>query len=124
MDRRAFLRLFAAAGPVAAVAPTYFFAPVGGWKSDVIVHPDEPCLTAEMVRKFQHLMDRAMSNPSGIENSILRDSYVHPKQREAVEAIMVPEELWGLPYCQSKQPYIADEYMGISRSAYPMKRRS
>lgn len=31
MNRRAFLKLFAAAGPVAAVAPTYFFAPVGGW---------------------------------------------------------------------------------------------
>ena len=28
------------AGPVAAVAPTYFFAPVGGWKSDVIASPE------------------------------------------------------------------------------------
>ena len=39
MNRRSFLKLFAAAGPVAAVAPTYFFAPVGGWKSDVILNP-------------------------------------------------------------------------------------
>jgi hypothetical protein len=35
MDRRSFLKLFAAAGPVAAVAPTYFFAPVGGWRPRV-----------------------------------------------------------------------------------------
>jgi hypothetical protein len=39
MNRRSFLKLFTAAGPVAAVAPTYFFAPVGGWKSDVIIDP-------------------------------------------------------------------------------------
>lgn len=25
---------------VATVAPTYFFSPIGGWKSDVIVHDD------------------------------------------------------------------------------------
>jgi hypothetical protein len=31
MDRRSFLKLFAAAAPVAVVAPTYFFAPRGGW---------------------------------------------------------------------------------------------
>ena len=39
MNRRSFLKLLGAAGPVAAVVPTYFFAPVGGWKSDVIVNP-------------------------------------------------------------------------------------
>lgn len=32
------MKLFGAAAPVAAVAPSYFFAPIGGWKSDVIVH--------------------------------------------------------------------------------------
>lgn len=66
MNRRSFLRLFAAAAPVAAVAPTYFFAPVGGWKSDVIVNP-EAYLTMEAVRKFQANMERVMmvSNPSG-----------------------------------------------------------
>lgn len=31
MNRRGFLRLFGGAGAVATVAPTYFFAPVGGW---------------------------------------------------------------------------------------------
>lgn len=41
MNRRDFLRLFAAASPAAAVAPTYFFAPVGGWKSDLILNPYE-----------------------------------------------------------------------------------
>jgi hypothetical protein len=40
MNRRGFLKLFASAAPVAVVAPTYFFAPIGGWKSDVIVNPD------------------------------------------------------------------------------------
>lgn len=38
MDRRGFLKLFATALPVAAVAPTYFFAPIGGWKSKAIWH--------------------------------------------------------------------------------------
>jgi hypothetical protein len=41
MNRRRFLAILAGAAPVAAVAPTYFFAPVGGWKSDVIVRPPE-----------------------------------------------------------------------------------
>lgn len=31
MNRRNFLKLLASAAPVAAVAPKYFFAPVGGW---------------------------------------------------------------------------------------------
>lgn len=39
MDRRGFLKLFATALPVAAVAPTYFFAPIGGWESDIIASP-------------------------------------------------------------------------------------
>lgn len=33
MDRRQFLRILAGAAPVAAIAPTYFFAPRGGWKT-------------------------------------------------------------------------------------------
>lgn len=32
MNRRSFLRILAGAAPVAAIAPTYFFAPLGGWK--------------------------------------------------------------------------------------------
>ena len=39
LNRRNFLRL--AAGAVAVPTVSYFFAPVGGWKSDVIVHPQE-----------------------------------------------------------------------------------
>ncbi len=39
MDRRSFLRSFFGGATVAAVAPTYFFAPIGGWKSDVIHSP-------------------------------------------------------------------------------------
>jgi hypothetical protein len=41
MDRRSFLRNLLGAAPVIAVAPKYFFAPIGGWKSDVIVNPGE-----------------------------------------------------------------------------------
>ena len=37
LNRRSFLSLLAGAG--AASATSYFFAPIGGWKSDVIVHP-------------------------------------------------------------------------------------
>lgn len=32
MNRRGFLKLFSGAATAAAVAPTYFFAPAGGWK--------------------------------------------------------------------------------------------
>lgn len=42
LTRRGFFRLFggaAAAAAVAAVAPTYFIPPIGGWKSDVIANP-------------------------------------------------------------------------------------
>lgn len=37
MNRRRFLSILAGAG--AASATSYFFAPIGGWKSDVIVNP-------------------------------------------------------------------------------------
>lgn len=39
VSRRSFLRLLGMAAPVAAAAPKYFFAPVGGWHSDVIANP-------------------------------------------------------------------------------------
>lgn len=42
MNRRSFLRLFGAAAPIIAAKPTYFFAPIGGWKSKSIVNPFEP----------------------------------------------------------------------------------
>ena len=41
MNRRSFLQLFGMAAPVVAAAPTYFFAPIGGWKSDVILNPND-----------------------------------------------------------------------------------
>ena len=40
MDRRGFLRSLGLVLPVAAVAPTYFFAPIGGWKSTIITNPN------------------------------------------------------------------------------------
>lgn len=39
LTRRGFLKMLGMAAPVAAVAPKYFFAPIGGWTSDVIVRP-------------------------------------------------------------------------------------
>jgi hypothetical protein len=44
LTRRGFFRLFggaAAAVAVAAVAPTYFIPPIGGWKSSTIINPNE-----------------------------------------------------------------------------------
>lgn len=44
MNRRGFLKLFggaAAATAAAAIAPKYFFAPIGGWKSSILVNPIE-----------------------------------------------------------------------------------
>jgi hypothetical protein len=40
VNRRGFLKLLGMAAPAAVVAPKYFFAPLGGWTSDVIVPPD------------------------------------------------------------------------------------
>jgi hypothetical protein len=73
VNRRAFLKLFAAAGPVAAIAPTYFFAPIGGWRSDVIVNPLFP------PDRMYHV-DRNGIYENGIRISrtldeILRESY-------------------------------------------------
>jgi hypothetical protein len=57
VNRRAFLKLFAAAGPVAAVAPTYFFAPVGGWKSDVIALPSFDPRLSDYQRRLLEFCD-------------------------------------------------------------------
>lgn len=51
LTRRGFFRLFggaAAAVAVAAVAPTYFIPPIGGWKSDVILYPQMPAIPEEI----------------------------------------------------------------------------
>lgn len=39
MHRRSFLRLLGFTAPVIAAKPTYFFAPIGGWESEVIANP-------------------------------------------------------------------------------------
>jgi hypothetical protein len=39
LSRRGFLRMLGAVAPAATLAPKYFFAPVGGWKSETIVPP-------------------------------------------------------------------------------------
>lgn len=87
MNRRSFLKIFAAAGPVAAVAPTYFFAPVGGWKSDVIVNPLQERLDASC-----RIMDDYMAR---------------------VEYGMFLHDV-GIPYWHV--PGISDTYLGISRT--------
>lgn len=38
-SRRSFLKMLGLGLPAAAVAPTYFFAPIGGWKSEAITNP-------------------------------------------------------------------------------------
>jgi hypothetical protein len=58
MDRRGFLKMLGLAAPV-AIAPTYFFAPIGGWKSDVIINPNQ-FTRSEMRRaliEFQQAID-------------------------------------------------------------------
>lgn len=40
MNRRGFLKLFGGAAVAASANPVRFFAPIGGWKSDVIVNPN------------------------------------------------------------------------------------
>lgn len=47
MDRRRFLKILA--GAAAAPAVTYFLPPIGGWRSDVIVHPSNPCAVADVL---------------------------------------------------------------------------
>lgn len=67
MNRRNFLKLFASAAPVAAVAPKYFFAPLGGWHSEVIANPFNATpfgynavggvLSAELVRRMARRLE-------------------------------------------------------------------
>lgn len=47
MDRRNFLRVLA--GAAAAPAVTHFLPPIGGWHSDVIVHPARPDMLGDIV---------------------------------------------------------------------------
>lgn len=91
MDRRSFLKLFAAAGPVAAVAPTYFFAPIGGWKSDVIVHP-------------KVIMVSNPTGPSWVKERFLADDHA------------LDSALYGLAYWQVAS---SGDWVGLSRSAAP-----
>lgn len=55
MNRRRFLSILAGAG--AASATSYFFAPIGGWKSDVIAQPNPQWLldTRHGLRRFSEL---------------------------------------------------------------------
>lgn len=80
MNRRVFLRLLGAAAPVAAVAPTYFFAPVGGWKSDVIVNP------------FQDRLDRALAMVDDWARKVRDDGerrwIAHPANADQLSRIM------------------------------------
>jgi hypothetical protein len=85
MNRRASLKLFAAAGPVAAVAPTYFFAPVGGWKTRT------PAGDA-----FAQFLAR-MNNTDSVETAAGRQFwYMHPAHKPLIDELFepVPKELW------------------------------
>jgi len=47
MNRRDFLRMLGMAAPIAA-APKYFFAPIGGWHSDVIANPHNELMASTL----------------------------------------------------------------------------
>lgn len=52
LSRRGFFRLLGAAAVAPVLEPIakrYFFSPIGGWKSDVIVNPGNQFLTVNMV---------------------------------------------------------------------------
>ena len=119
MDRRSFLKLFAAAAPVAAVAPTYFFAPVGGWHSDVIVH------APPTVMGVQQRLNAAMDRIDDYMNRVKRgtEEHIFHATRAGIydNGVKIskdinPELLYGLPYWQVRPPYLSDTYLGISRS--------
>lgn len=103
MNRRSFLKLFAAAGPVAAAAPTYFFAPVGGWKSNMIVNPFASCpwMVGDQVIGIQERLNGSLR---------VIDAYV--------ERVTVGIELNGIPYWHVKPPYLSDTYLGIARTMH------
>jgi len=107
MNRRSFLKLFATAGPAAVVAPTYFFAPVGGWHSDVIFHPADPT-SHEDVIAAQEASRMYYRGKNGI--------YENGSEGLRPLSVEIPPVLWGLPYWQVRPPYLSDTYLGISRS--------
>lgn len=81
MNRRAFLRILAGAAPVAVVAPKYFFAPVGGWKPDVIINPYNERFNTAM-RIIDDWMRRVEDAPTGRQWM-----FIHPAQAEVARAL-------------------------------------
>lgn len=80
MNRRGFLKLLAGAG--AATATSYFFAPVGGWHSDVIVNPHTPLTPSalEMAIARQHAYYAQQPRPNYW--------YVHPEMYKRCQELM------------------------------------
>lgn len=80
MNRRSFLRMLASAAPVAAVAPTYFFAPVGGWKTR---NP-----AADALANFLACM--CMNNLDNIETAAGRQFLMHPAHKPLIDELFAP----------------------------------
>jgi hypothetical protein len=101
MNRRNFLKMLASSVPVAAVAPTYFFAPVGGWPR------------SEYQRRMdaaQRIIEKWCAEVGSAQNVY----YFHPAQRKAAEELMFE----GIIHADmGLEPTTYPTYGGIQRSS-------
>lgn len=109
MNRRTFLRILAGTAPVIAVAPTYFFAPKGGW----------PAAEAARAKAFigKWLLDQVGNERFDPETAMGQQQfcYIHPAQFEAAQELKFDGMLW-VPE-RSERLQCAATYGGINRAA-------
>lgn len=101
MNRRTFLRILAGTAPVIAVAPTYFFAPKGGWPADGSARAKE-------------FIGRWLLDQVGNE----RFDYVHPYHYEIAQKLKFDGMLWvpeGSERLQGAATYAGIERMSQSK---------
>lgn len=109
MNRRSFLKMLASAAPVATVAPTYFFAPPGGWLASPQVDP-RLSQYQSMLLRFCEQMTRSVPEH---ENQYI----FHPAQRKAAEALMFDGLIWSTPPSDPESfDFVPLTYGGIDRA--------
>ena len=103
MNRRGFLRGLLGTAAVAATNPVHFLPPIGGWKSDVIVNPNEGALALALEQIYTQ-PELLISNDHFLDNllygGIPKNFYMHPAQYATY--IRLTEEI---PFAEAKERF-------------------